>query len=246
METQKLYRDHPYLKECEAQVVAIREQGIELDQTVFFAEAGGQVGDHGTVGGVPILDAQHIGGRLLLRSDAPVINVGTAILHLAQAPSPLAVGDRVHVSIDWARRYSIMRMHTVAHIVLYAALKYAGPKGSAKLYGTLKGCRIDESEARFDFPAQEKLNGIDMARIQDWSNEFLSQGFAVEYDVDRDEPDLRYWRCGEIAMYCGGTHVRSTHEIGEIVVRRRSQGKGLERIYLELREKGNNTDSWTL
>lgn len=250
METQKLYRDYPYLKECNAQVISIGTQGIELNQTVFFAEAGGQVGDQGTIEEVPILDAQHLGGRLLLRSDAPVINVGTTIVHLPSVPTPFSIGDQVRIVLDWPRRYRIMRMHTAAHVVLYAALQFAGPRGSAKLHGTLKGCRIDAEEARFDFPAQERLNTTDLARIQDWSNAFLHQDFAIEYNADRDEPDLRSWRCGEIAMYCGGTHVRNTKEVGEIIVKRHNKGKGLERIYLKFNESEHGTtereDSSTL
>jgi alanyl-tRNA synthetase len=235
METHKLYRDNPYLTECDAQVVATNNQTIELDQTVFYGEAGGQVGDMGSVASLKIVDAQHMGGRLLLRFDAPTIHVGTRIVHIADTnPAGLAVGDAVKVTIDWERRYKIMRMHSAAHLVFYYALKYCGPQGSNKLVGSLKGCRIAEDNARFDFPALGKLDQSDIDRIQEASNEMVAKRFSIDYRVDEAEPDLRYWMCGEIEMYCGGTHVRDTSEIGEISVKRRSQGRGLERIYLEL------------
>lgn len=235
METHKLYRDDPYASECEAEVVAVTPGGIELNQTVFYGEAGGQVGDVGMVAGSTIVDAQHGGGTLVLRKDVPVIKVRTSILHIPDPTSqPVQVGDVVKVAIDWERRYKIMQMHSAAHLVYHFALKDFGPDGSQKLRGNLKGCRIDETSARFDFPGIERLNASDIARIQDESNELAARDLDITYEVDDAEPDLRYWHCGEIAMYCGGTHVRNTREFGRIVVKRRSQGSGLERIYLEL------------
>ncbi len=235
METRKLYRDDPYLTTCEAEIVAIRDGAIELDQTVFYAEAGGQVGDTGTIAPLAIVDAQHVGGRMLLRQDAPAINVRTTIVHVPAAVShELAVGDGVQVTVDWERRYRIMRMHTAGHLVFFYALKFCGPDGSGKLRGNLKGCHIADDSARFDFSAVGKLDQSDIARIQDTANELVAQGLPIDYRVDASEPDLRYWICGEIEMYCGGTHVRDTREIGDIVVKRRSQGRGLERVYLEL------------
>ena len=55
-ETFKLYRDNPYQKTCEAEVTAVTEKGIQLNQTLFFGEAGGQIGDTGRINGVPIGD----------------------------------------------------------------------------------------------------------------------------------------------------------------------------------------------
>ena len=233
-ETHKLYREHPYQTECNAEVVAITDKGIQLNQTVFYGEAGGQIGDSGRLNDLTIVDAQHSVGRVLLRSDAPMIQVRTKINHVSTDGAALAVGDVVKVEIDWDRRYKIMQMHSAGHLVFYFALKFFGPDGDARLRGNLKGCRLGDDNGRFDFPALGKLTAEDIQRIEDASNNMIAQNLSIDAEPDAEEPDLRWWTCGEIGMYCGGTHVRNTREIGEISVKRRAKGKGLERIYLEL------------
>jgi len=235
METHKLYRDDPYLTENEAHIVSIADNRIELDQTVFYGEAGGQIGDTGTVAGIRIVDTQHAGGKPLFRSDAPVINVQTTIMHIAdEQGATLSPGTTVQVQIDWERRYRIMRMHSAAHFVYHYTRKFCGSEGTQKIFGTLKGCRISAESARFDFPARKRLDQSDIQHIQDAANTLIIRDLDIHYEPDATEPDLRWWVCGEVEMYCGGTHVRNTREIGEIVVKRRSQGSGLERVYLEL------------
>ena len=174
---------------------------------------------------------------MLFRPDAPTINVRTRINHLPDGPSSLSVGDSVEVAIDWERRYRIMRMHSAGHLVFYFALKFFGPDGDGRLWGTLKGCRLGHDNGRFDFPSRGKLTADDIQRISDASNEMIAKSLNIESQPDAQEPDLRWWTCGEIGMYCGGTHVRNTKEIGPITVKRRSKGKGLQRIYLELSGK---------
>ncbi|MEM8863805.1 MAG: alanyl-tRNA editing protein, partial [Chloroflexota bacterium] len=168
------------------------------------------------------------------RADAPMIQVRTKINHITEEPASLAVGDAVKVEIDWERRYKIMRMHSAGHLVFYYALKFFGPDGDGRLRGNLKGCRLGDDNGRFDFPSTAKLTADDIERIQDACNSMIIQNLDVAAEPDAEEPDLRWWTCGEIGMYCGGTHVRNTQELGEITVKRRAKGKGLERIYLEL------------
>src|SRR2546421_6644578 len=113
MQTRKLYQDDPYQTTCDAEVVAVSETGIELDQTVFFGESGGQVGDRGSVASSKIIDARPAGGEQLLRLGAPAIDIRTTIIHIPDVSTVgLVRGDVVHVAIDWQRRYRIMRMHS--------------------------------------------------------------------------------------------------------------------------------------
>lgn len=232
-ETHKLYRENPYQTECEAEVVAITKRGIQLNQTVFYGEAGGQIGDTGRLNELAIVDAQHVFGRMLTRPDAPMIQVRTKINHVPSSAIPFAVGDTVKVAIDWERRYKIMQMHSAGHLVYYFALKLFGPDGDGRLRGNLKGCRLGNDNGRFDFPSVGKLSAEDIERIQDASNNLIAQSLDINAVPDPEEPDLRWWTCGEIGMYCGGTHVRNTSELPLLRVRRRAKGKGLERIYLE-------------
>ncbi|MEM9774795.1 MAG: alanyl-tRNA editing protein [Chloroflexota bacterium] len=233
-ETHKLYRENPYQISCKAEVVEVMGNIIRLDKTVFYGEAGGQIGDTGRINNLTITDAQHSVGRMLLRQDAPMIQVRTKINHITENTLAFAVGDSVKVEIDWERRYKIMRMHSAGHLVFYYALKLFGPDGDGTLRGNLKGCRLGDDNGRFDFPSTAKLSADDIQRIQDISNEIIAKNLDIAAEPDAEEPDLRWWTCGEIGMYCGGTHVRNTREIGEILVKRRAKGKGLERVYLEL------------
>ncbi|MEM9777975.1 MAG: alanine--tRNA ligase-related protein, partial [Chloroflexota bacterium] len=148
-ETHKLYRENPYQISCEAEVVEVTENVIRLNKTVFYGEAGGQIGDIGRINNLPITDAQHSVGRMLLRPDAPMIQVRTKINHIAENAPAFAVGDSVKVEIDWERRYKIMRMHSAGHLVFYYALKLFGPDGDGRLRGNLKGCRLGDDNGRF-------------------------------------------------------------------------------------------------
>ncbi|MEM8860729.1 MAG: alanine--tRNA ligase-related protein, partial [Chloroflexota bacterium] len=151
-ETHKLYRDNPYQISCEAEVVEVLDNAVRLNKTVFYGEAGGQIGDTGRINNISVTDAQHSVGRMLLRADAPMIQVRTKINHITEEPASLAVGDAVKVEIDWERRYKIMRMHSAGHLVFYYALKFFGPEGDGRLRGNLKGCRLGDDNGRFDFP----------------------------------------------------------------------------------------------
>src|SRR4026207_682003 len=123
MATECLFRDDSYLKDCEARVVALTDQGgIVLDRTIFYATSGGQPGDTGalTAGGVRIPIETAVYTDAAKTEIAPVPVVGS--------PSP-QVGDKVTANIDWDRRYARMRMHIALHL-LSAALPYAVTGGS--------------------------------------------------------------------------------------------------------------------
>src|SRR5262249_19590943 len=137
MATECLFRENSYLRDCEARVVALTDQGgIVLDRTVFYATSGGQPGDTGslTAGGV----------RIPIETAIYTDMAKTEIAHVPTAGSPtLKVGDEVTASIDWDRRYARMRMHTALHL-LSAVLPYAVTGGS-----------VGDSESRLDFDIPE-------------------------------------------------------------------------------------------
>jgi len=140
-----IFRDDSYLKDCEARVVALTDQGgIVLDRTIFYATSGGQPGDTGalTAGGV----------RIPIETAVYTDAAKTEIAHVPVVGSPsLNVGDKVTANIDWDRRYARMRMHTALHL-LSAALPYAVTGGS-----------VGDSESRLDFDIPEA--GLDKDAI---------------------------------------------------------------------------------
>jgi misacylated tRNA(Ala) deacylase len=236
MPTDCLFRDDSYLKSCDARVVALTAQGgVVLDRTVFYATSGGQPGDSGSLsaGGVivPI---------------ATAVYTDAAKSEIAHVPAPgapaLKVGDAVTASLDWDKRYARMRMHTALHL-LSAVLPYAVTGGS-----------VGEAESRLDFDIPEA--GLDKEAITAKVNEMVAGNAAVSsrWITDAElaanpslvktmsvKPPMGTGRVRliEIAGFdlqpCGGTHVRSTAEIGKVQVTQiEKKGKQNRRVRLAL------------
>jgi misacylated tRNA(Ala) deacylase len=242
MPTECLFRDDSYLKQCEARVVAVTEQGgIVLDRTVFYANSGGQPGDTGTL---ITADGTRIAIDNAVYTDAAKSEIAHILAKDSPAPgSPaLKVGDRVSAAIDWDKRYARMRMHTALHL-LSAVLPYAVTGGS-----------VGESESRLDFDIPE--SGLDKDAITTRVNEMIASDAAVRSRWISDEelaanpglvktmsvqPPMGTGRVRliEIANLdlqpCGGTHVRATKEIGAVrVTQIEKKGKQNRRVRLAL------------
>ncbi len=237
MPTECLFRDDSYLKECEARVVAVTEQGgIVLDRTVFYANSGGQPGDTGII-------TTADGTRIAIDNAVYTDPGKTEIAHVPATGSPaLKVGDKVTAAIDWDKRYARMRMHTALHL-LSAVLPYAVTGGS-----------VGERESRLDFDIPEA--GLDKDAITARVNEMIASNAAVTSRwISDDElaanpglvktmsvkPPMGTGRVRliEIANLdlqpCGGTHVRALKEIGAVrVTQIEKKGKQNRRVRLAL------------
>ena len=237
MPTECLFRDDSYLKDCEARVVALTEQGgIVLDRTVFYANSGGQPGDTGTL---VTADGTHIVIDNAIYTDV----AKNEIAHIPAPGSPaLKVGDAVTAAIHWDKRYARMRMHTALHL-LSAVLPYAVTGGS-----------VGESESRLDFDIPEA--GLDKDAITARVNEMIASNSAVSSrwisDAELEanpglvktmsvKPPMGIGRVRLIEIAgldlqpCGGTHVRATAEIGQVrVTQIEKKGKQNRRVRLAL------------
>jgi misacylated tRNA(Ala) deacylase len=237
MPTDCLFRDDSYLKECEARVLAITDQGgIVLDRTVFYATSGGQPGDSGAL-------AARDGTRVAIATAVYTDAAKTEIAHMpAPGAAALKVGDPVTATIDWDRRYARMRMHTALHL-LSAVLPYAVTGGS-----------VGESESRLDFDIPE--SGLDKDAIAAKVGAMIASNAAVSSRWISEEelaanpglvktmsvkPPIGSGRVRliEIAgldlQFCGGTHVRSLGEIGTVRVSGiEKKGKQNRRVRLAL------------
>ncbi|MCL4746163.1 MAG: alanyl-tRNA editing protein [Burkholderiaceae bacterium] len=235
MPTERLFVDDAYLKQCEARVVAITERGIELDRTVFYPAGGGQPGDFGT----------------LLRADGATVRIadtrkGEAPNAVVHVPEPgaarLAVGEQVVASIDWDRRYKLMRVHTCLHVL------------SCVVVAPVTGGNIATDKGRLDFDIE--MSQLDAARIEQGVNALIARAVDTETvwisDAELDaQPELvktmsvqpprgagrvRLLKIAGIDLQpCGGTHVRNIGEIGTMrVLRIRSEGKRNRRVEIGL------------
>jgi misacylated tRNA(Ala) deacylase len=222
-----LFRDDPYLRACEATVVAVAGDAVELDRTVFYPLGGGQAGDTGTIGGRRVLDTR---------------KGGEGVLHLLEPGHGLAAGERVEIAIDWERRHRLMRLHTALHLL------------GAVVKAPVTGGRIAEDKAHLDFDVEmEKLVKDDLeARLNELVASSIATSFYWITDAELDaRPELVKTMSvapprgeGRVRLVeipgvdlqaCGGTHVRSTGEIGRLAVARiRSEGKRNKRVTLAL------------
>jgi misacylated tRNA(Ala) deacylase len=231
-----LFREDSYLKDCEATVVALApDGGVVLDRTVFYAASGGQPADRGS------LSAK---GASFAVANVVFTDPGkTEIAHVPAPGAPaLAVGDTVTAAIDWPIRHARMRMHTALHL-LSAVLPYPVTGGS-----------IGEAESRLDFDIPEA--GLDKDAITAKLAEMIAADAAVtsRWIADAEleaNPGLvktmsvkppmgtGQVRLIEIAgldlQPCGGTHVRSTGEIGAVrVTQIEKKGKQNRRVRIAL------------
>jgi alanyl-tRNA synthetase len=214
--TTKLFWENPYSTECNAIVTSVESNNVKLDKTVFYAFSGGQESDEGTIGNLKVIKAVKIGDKE---------NIIDIEYELEKTPD-FKAGDTVIVRIIPERRNKLMRLHSAAHIVYYFT--------TAKL-GRLKliGSNISVEKARFDFIYETPINDA-VQEIENNVNTFLAENHPIITEPDNAKPDLRWWRCGEWKMPCGGTHPKSTSEIGKITLKRKNIGSGKERIEIYL------------
>ena len=237
MPTDCLFREDSYLKDCAATVVAVTpDGGIVLDRTVLYAVSGGQPADRGSL-------VAPSGESIPL---ANVVFTDPGKTEIAHLPSPgaaaLQAGDKVSAVLDWPVRYARMRMHTALHL-LSAVLPYPVTGGS-----------VGETESRLDFDIPDA--GLDKDAITAKLAEMIAAGAPVtsrwiadaELEANPEmvktmavKPPMGTGRVRliEIAGYdlqpCGGTHVRSTAEIGPMrVTQIEKKGKLNRRVRLAL------------
>jgi alanyl-tRNA synthetase len=216
-ETEFLGFDHD---ECEATILEIHPQEDALfvitDQTVFYAEMGGQAGDIGSLNDIPVTGVQQI---------------GKARAHIV-APSQIKVGDKVSLKIDTARRRPIEAHHTSTHLLHWALHEVVSQDA------TQQGSSVDENRLRFDFNSAP-LTSEQLAEMEEMVNGAIKQGLSVSWtevkhaDIKGRSDIMQFFgdKYGEIVRVvqigghanqldgpsqelCGGTHVRNTSEIG--------------------------------
>jgi misacylated tRNA(Ala) deacylase len=222
-----LFREDPYLKACEATVVAVHGDAVELDRTVFYPLGGGQAGDTGRIGDWRVTDTR--------KGTEP-----DSVLHLLEPGAAVSPGMKLEIEIDWERRHRLMRYHTALHLL------------GALVKAPVTGGRIAEDKAHLDFDIEmEKLVKDEIeARV----NELVVSGretkarWISDAELDsrpelvktmsvappRGEGRVRLLEIPGIDLQaCGGTHIANTAEIGRLAVARiRSEGKRNKRVTL--------------
>jgi misacylated tRNA(Ala) deacylase len=223
--TELLFREDPYSRSCEATIVAVHAEGVELDRTVFYPLGGGQAGDTGRMSGWRVLDTR--------KRENSVMHV----LEPGAGPQP---GMKVELELDWERRHRLMRYHTALHLL------------GAVVKAPVTGGRIADDKAHLDFDIEvEKLvkEAIE-SRLQELiaSSVETKASWITDAELDarpelvktmsvappRGEGRVRLLEIPGVDLQaCGGTHVKNTGEIGRLEVTRiRSEGKRNKRVTL--------------
>lgn len=213
--TEQLFRDDSYLKECEATVTASGDDSIVLDRTVFYPMGGGQPGDTGAIewegGSATVIDTRY--------------GEDGSIRHLTEEGADLPpAGTAVRASLDWDRRYIHMRMHTAMHLL-----------GSILQYGVTGG-NISAAKSRLDFDMEDTVDkeqvGAELQALVAADHPVTCRWITDE-ELDA-QPDLVRTMsvqppkgAGKVRLLeiegvdlqpCGGTHLKSTAEVGNVSI----------------------------
>ena len=221
--TEQLYRLDAYLQEAETHVLAVTEQGgVILDRTPFYASAGGQPGDKG--------ELQFAGGTCLIATTVYDSRDKAQIVHVpAEGMATPVAGDRVTARLDWPVRHKLMRMHTALHLVC-SLVKFP-----------VTGGQIGADDGRLDFDIED-ASSVDKDRLTAELQALVAADHPVterwisdaELDANpglvrtlsvqppRGSGRIRLVMVGADGQIdtqpCGGTHVRSTGEIGRVAI----------------------------
>ncbi|GAB3225889.1 alanyl-tRNA editing protein [Glycomyces halotolerans] len=231
--TEKLYHHEPRATECEATVVRRRGNLVALDRTLFYAESGGQVADHGRIDDYRVVDVKKVGGRPFQLPNGEIVNVDTVFVHTLDHPEDeiaLEEGRQVTCHLDWDRRFRNMQMHTLAHLLFTAVGEVLAQRGAER--HTL-GCFIEGERARFDF--YNEITPEDVPVVLEWINDRLAKGGTATVTPIEGADDALLWQLEDISIPCGGTHVNDLTEItGRVDVKRRTKGRGKIRMTVTL------------
>lgn len=232
MITDLLYLRDAYLANFEATVVELRDGGLALDRTAFYPTGGGQPHDTGSLAGLLVTEVRKEDER---------------VWHIVDGATSIAIGDVVHGSIDWDRRHRLMRTHTALHVlcgVIWNEWRVPVTGGNMEPLSARMDFEFDPLPEGFG-PRVEQLVNDALAADHTIEVSFLPRSTAVmDEDLIRTKVSLVPAHVPEVRVVDivgldkqadGGTHVRTTNEVGRIrVVKTESKGKGNKRIRLEI------------
>ncbi|HEX9237006.1 MAG TPA: alanyl-tRNA editing protein [Actinomycetota bacterium] len=235
--TDEIFARDAYAAKVEAEVQEVRPEGLILDRTVFYARGGGQPGDIGWIGWP--------GGYVQVVDTVRVDGIPVHVL----AGQPPEAATTIRAEIDWERRHRLMRTHTALHVLSGVIWRDHGAK--------VTGGNMEPGSARMDFEL-EGMSGelgrhveasLDEALAADRPVRvlFLPRAQALaDPDLIRTKVNLIPERVDPIRVVDiegidrqadGGTHVRSTREVGRVrVVKTESKGRMFKRMRIELVE----------
>ena len=248
---QKVFWDDPYQTTLETHVVSVNKNEVLFDKTIIYSFAGGQESDKAWVKRVDSVhksvdntgenrEKYEQAGEQKSEQVKECINeqdcgfeilgsrlLGNEIYYMLPNNHELVAGQKVLMIIDWRRRYKLMRLHFAAELVLELVTRFL--PSAQKV-----GAHIAEHKARIDFACGTNISEVFPELLREY-NKIIEQDLLIEKEYSDRAIGRRYWKITGFAQVpCGGTHVRSTGEVGFITCKRDRPGKGIERIEIRL------------
>ena len=212
----KIFEQNAYTKEIETKIKEIDPENktIELEDAIFYGKSGGQPGDEGEI----IADGQKIKVN-------ETIKAGESIKNILENFNGLRKDQKIIAKINWDKRYKYMRMHSALHLMCASI-----PLG-------VTGGQIGYDKSRLDFNDPDKE--IKKEELQEKINTLMRDDHEITYEyidsrILESQPELvrtmsvkppsidgklRFVKIGNVDFQpCGGTHVKSTKEIGKITI----------------------------
>lgn len=210
-EMRKLFWENPYQRALNTTVSSVNGNRILFEETIAFSFSGGQESDKAYIDGLSVVGSE-IEGNL--------------IYYTLPEGHGLSPGVKVCMEIDWPRRYKIMRLHFAAELILELVTRQLSIK---KI-----GAHISEKKARIDFIYDKNIS-FALEKVLSEYNEIIARDAVIKTGFSDVVNQRRYWEIeGFSKVPCGGTHVKSTVEVGYIVLKRVNIGGGKERIEIRL------------
>jgi len=219
--------------ETTSKVLYLNNNFVVLDKTPFYAEAGGQVGDTGTI--------TNENGTLVI-GNTTAMPSGHYLHTIEQINGAIKTGDVVTAMIDSKRRLEIQRHHTGTHLLHWALRTVLGD------HVKQQGSWVGPERLRFDFSHFASLTKEEIQQIEDLVNKEVFSGSSVEivettmkdakelgalaFFGDKYGDDVRVLKAGEHSVeLCGGTHVHNLSDIGPLkILSEGSIGSNIRRI----------------
>lgn len=215
LKMRKIFWENPYQTKLTTTVASVAGTEVTFNETIAYCESGGQESDAATVNGLKILSSR-------MDKGAPHL-----IYYTLPAEHGLKVGDQASMEIDWARRSKLMRYHFCCELILVIVNRIFShtPQGVElqpdDIDKSIKkvGAHMSDSGARVDF-ALDAISGY-LKAIEDEFKRVINADLPIEKGYIDQANQVRFWRIPGYAMVpCGGTHVKSTAEVGHVTLKR--------------------------